>query len=204
MPSLAWISQAIAAEGDGMKSLILIASLGAVTTVPAFGQTSAHGEPVTALYQVPRSIEMTAQGFVANVAQRGIGEVAVGRLASGKSRNTDVRGFSDKMVLDHSKANDELKAFADRKHLIFPADTDAKHKDEYERLNSLSRTVFDKAYVAAMIRDHEESVAECKRQVSINDDSEVRAWAARILPTLEGHLREAKALSEKLNYTRTP
>ena len=50
------------------------------------------------------------------------GETAkVGKLASQKASDPQVKGFADQMVIDYSKANDNLKPIADAGGAAWPA-----------------------------------------------------------------------------------
>ena len=48
-------------------------------------------------------------------AEGGMAEVELGRLAVEKASNDDVKKFGQRMVDDHSKANEELKEIAAKK-----------------------------------------------------------------------------------------
>src|SRR6187402_3719502 len=50
--------------------------------------------------------------FAVDAANGGMAEVALGKLAQTKATNAKVKEFADMMVMDHSKANDELMALA--------------------------------------------------------------------------------------------
>jgi putative membrane protein len=50
-------------------------------------------------------------------AKGGMMEVAMGKLASEQGQSADVKKFGERMVTDHSKANDELKSIAKKKAL---------------------------------------------------------------------------------------
>src|SRR4051794_35989548 len=56
--------------------------------------------------------------FVKKAAQDGMTEVEVGKLALTKSQDPAVRGFAQKMVDDHSKANAELAQIAAAKGVM--------------------------------------------------------------------------------------
>src|SRR3954471_11179493 len=80
----------------------------------------------------------TDQAWVMNVAKDGMAEVELGRLAADKASNADVKKFGQRMVDDHTKANDELKMIASSKNITLPTAVDAKHKATADRLSKLS------------------------------------------------------------------
>jgi putative membrane protein len=48
------------------------------------------------------------KAFVTKAAKGNFAEVELGKLASQRSHNPDVKAFGEQMVTDHSKANDNL------------------------------------------------------------------------------------------------
>ena len=87
--------------------------------------------------------------FAENAAKGGMMEVAWGRQAASKAQNNDVKQFGNRMVTDHSKANDELKSIASKKGIKLPsAEPSANFKT-------------DKAYMDMMVSDHEKDLAAC-------------------------------------------
>jgi putative membrane protein len=136
--------------------------------------------------------------FVMEAAQGGMAEVALGRLAADKASNDRVKQFGQRMVADHSKANDELKALAQTKSISIPMDLDAKHKATQDRLSKLSGAAFDRAYIQEMVADHKKDVADFRKESQSGKDSEVKAWAAKTLPTLEEHSKMVQDISSSL------
>src|SRR5690242_4592748 len=55
------------------------------------------------------SLSSADKRFAENAAKGGMMEVAMGREAASKAQNNDVKQFGNRMVTDHSKANNELK-----------------------------------------------------------------------------------------------
>ena len=55
------------------------------------------------------------QTFIKEAADGGLAEVELGQLAVEKSSNEEVKGFAQRMVEDHGKANENLKQLAARK-----------------------------------------------------------------------------------------
>jgi putative membrane protein len=136
--------------------------------------------------------------FAMNVAKDGMAEVELGKLAVEKAANADVKKFGQRMVDDHSKANDELKALAATKNITLPAAPDAAQKAEHDKLMKLSGAAFDRAYMQAMVQGHMKAVASFKRESQTGKDAEIKAFAAKTLPTLEDHLKMAQTTDHEV------
>lgn len=130
--------------------------------------------------------------WVMKVANGGLAEVELGKLAQSQGSSEAVKQFGKRMVDDHSKANEELSQIASRKGITLPTSLDAKHQATRDRLAKLSGAAFDRAYMDDMVKDHREDVAEFKKEASNGQDSDVKAFAAKTLPTLEDHLKMAE------------
>lgn len=136
--------------------------------------------------------------FMTKAAQGGMAEVELGRMAAGKAQNADVKKFAQKMIEDHSNANTELKSLATKKGVTLPSDVGAEHKATMEKLKALSGAEFDKAYVAAMVEDHKKTVAEFEKESTGGGEADVKAFAAKALPTLKMHLEMIQAMQAKM------
>jgi putative membrane protein len=133
--------------------------------------------------------------FVMEAARGGMAEVELGKLASEKAQSEQVKQFGQRMEKDHGQANDELKSLAQQKNITLPTELDAKHKATQERLSKLSGAQFDRAYMQEMLQDHRKDVNEFRKESQSGKDPDVKAWAAKTLPTLEEHLRLAQSTS---------
>lgn len=130
--------------------------------------------------------------FMADAAADGMAEVALGKLAAEKASQKEVKDFAKMMVDDHTKANAELKSLAEKKAVKLPAEPKPAHKAVEARLARLSGAAFDKAYMAAMVKDHRKAVDMFTRQSNGAADDDLQAWATRTLPALKHHLEEAQ------------
>ncbi len=136
--------------------------------------------------------------FVSKAGMGGLAEVQMGNLALQKASNADVKAFGQRMVTDHSKANEELQQLATAKGAALPTELTGEMKDTYDHLNSLSGAEFDKAYMKHMVEDHEKDVAEFDKASTSATDADVKGWAGKTLPTLQSHLQNAKDVAKKL------
>jgi putative membrane protein len=132
--------------------------------------------------------------FVQKAAAGGLAEVAAGTLAQKKGNNDRVKQFGAHMVEDHSKANDELKALAAAKKIEVPSTPDAEHRQALAKLEAASGAAFDRAYRAQMVADHQKTIALFEQQAKNGQDADLKAFAAKTLPSLREHLKMAQTL----------
>ena len=71
----------------------------------------------------------------------------------------------------------------------------------YEALSALSGNAFDRAYMWAVIKDHEHCVSEFRREVQMGKDAEVKAFASKILGIVENHLKMADSTDAIVRLT---
>jgi putative membrane protein len=141
---------------------------------------------------------MSDREFLMEAASGGRLEVELGNLATQRAASDAVRQFGQRMAVDHGKANTELAALAARKGVQLPQSLMAKHAAVRDRLASLSGPEFDRAYMQEMVRDHNEDVAAFQREAQSGTDPDVKAWAARTLPTLQQHLAMAQSVNTQV------
>lgn len=138
------------------------------------------------------------QQFILTAAQGGMAEVELGKLASQKASSSQVKAFGERMVNDHSKADDQLKGIAQQKGVQLPERLDSHHQAMVDRLSKLNGPAFDKAYVKMMVHDHEKDVSEFKHESEAAQDPQVKTFAGDTLKTIQSHLDEARSLQGQL------
>jgi putative membrane protein len=141
--------------------------------------------------------------FVKEAAVGGMEEVQLGQLAAQKATDPDVKNFGQKMVDDHSKANDQLKQVASQKGITVPSSLPASKQKDVDKLNKLNGAAFDKAYVSMMVQDHKKDVAEFKKESTKAKDTDVKGFASSTLPTLQDHLKMITDISAKMHPTKS-
>lgn len=136
--------------------------------------------------------------FAMKAAQGGMAEVQLGQLAAQKATSADVKAFGQQMVDDHSKANDRLKSVAAQENMTLPATLDAKDQALYTKLQNLSGADFDKTYVKAMVKDHQEDVKEFQKELDKGKDPQIKNFASQTLPVLQQHLSKIQSIQSSM------
>jgi putative membrane protein len=130
--------------------------------------------------------------FVEKAAVDGLAEVELAKLAQKQAQSPAVKEFADRMVKDHSKANDDLKPLAESKNVVLPSAPDRSHRREMDSLAKKSGADFDKAYMDHMLKDHKKDVKAFQDEAKSGKDPDIKNFAASTLPTLEEHLKMAQ------------
>lgn len=133
--------------------------------------------------------------FIIDAAHGGMAEVRLGELALRRSTSPEVKRFAQQMIEEHSRANQELMRIAKQKGVTPPA-TPGKYEAAMKRLMQLSGESFDRAYMnEAGVNSHLESAAVYQRQAELGQDPDLKAFATRILPRVQGHLEMAATMT---------
>jgi putative membrane protein len=141
--------------------------------------------------------------FIEDASQGNLSEIALGRLAVQRAQNDQVKTYGAKLVADHTKAEESLKALASKRDVKLPSKLDTS-KTPLGRLESATTEKFDAEYLDNAIKDHEKDVAEFKHQAEAASDPELKSWVRHTLPVLEKHLSLAKDLEKKLKLREAP
>lgn len=129
------------------------------------------------------------QTFLKESSQAGLMEVQMGRLAAQKGQSSQVRQLGQKLVQDHSKANQELKLLAAQKQIVLPTDLKTEHQAMISHLKSLEGAEFDEAFKKHALEHHQEDVQKFQTASQQAADSDVKAFAQKTLPVLQQHLK---------------
>ena len=136
--------------------------------------------------------------FAVAAANGGMAEVELGQLAQQKAANAKVKDFGAMMVTDHTKANDEMKALAKTKGITLPVAIDTDEQKVKDDLSAKSSADFDKAYVSNMIDDHKKDIKEFEDASKNCKDADLKAFAAKTLPTLKMHLDAIQKIHDSM------
>lgn len=131
--------------------------------------------------------------FVEAAARGGEAEVQLGKLAAQRAESPAVKQFGQRMVDDHSKADEKLQQVASSKDITLPSDMDAATRLEYDKLQKLTGSQFDREYMKTMVSDHRKDVQAFQKERRSARDNDVKAFAAATLPTVEEHLKLAQS-----------
>jgi len=219
-------------------SVILTAAVWYGASAPAHAQTTQDQTYSSA------NTTNTSDPFLAKAMESNAAEIELGRMAESKSTDPRVKALAEMMVRDHTNALNRLNQMTAGNSNPMPnGGTDSstamtsriplsrEHQEMRDRLSQLSGDDFDRAYVDAMVREHQTDVREFEREAktaSSTDTStnivtdqntairekpepgapplnQTDAVIARdMLPTLRMHLQHAEMLQQRFGSSGTP
>ena len=150
------------------------------------------------LLGVAANMAVAAQGdnFVDEASAKGLAEIETAKLALEKGTSEDVKTFAQKMIDDHTKANQELAEIAGQNE-------DLKLSDEAALMDKAKAMIlkmrdgenFDQAYANNQVVAHEQTIELFRSYIEQGDNADLKAFAQSPLPKLEQHLEHAKQLA---------
>ena len=132
--------------------------------------------------------------FWAEAARGGSAEIAMARLALTKAAAPTVKSFAQKLIDEHTVINQQLTALAAAKKVALPTDMTNRDELSISTLKALSGKEFDAEFIKQMIKGHELAVMLFRRAAASETDGELKAFAVKNLPTLQEHLKAARAM----------
>jgi putative membrane protein len=142
------------------------------------------------------ALAQTAQDFATKVAISDMFEIQSSQLALSKQPDADTKPFAEKMVQDHQKTSNELKALVDggKVKATLPTALDAEHQNLLDDLKAKNGKDFDQSYDQVQLKAHRDAVALFEAYAETGDNSDLKSWAGQTLP----HLKEHLSMAEKL------
>jgi predicted outer membrane protein len=142
--------------------------------------------------------EVNPNAFLADAYRDGLFEIQLSQSALSKTANGNVQNFAQRMIDDHTKANQDITRLAEQKGVTLPSDLSPDQQAISNELSALTGREFDKAYMDINEFAHQKDVIAFKRQAQSGKDKDVRDFASATLPTLSSHLAAARSLNDML------
>lgn len=185
-----------------LLSTLFVFAFGAAMTLTAVAQENKTSTPEdknpngTAMSSKESArVSMADKTFIKKAAQGGLAEVELGKLATEKASNEEVKKFGQRMVDDHTKMLDDLKQLAQSKGVELPGSPGMGDKAHELGLRSKSGKDFDKEYMSEMVKDHEKDVKETADLAQKVKDPELKSAIEKAHGKIQQHLAMAKQVT---------
>ena len=185
-----------ASGGGGGLGLGLV--IGLVALLGLGGCTPPRAPPAEASptrTDAPRLLSDADRVFVLAAAGAGLYQLEAARLAEQHTRDPRVRNYAAMMQQQYSLANDELRALARSRGVVWPATLPPARQAVLTALAALVPEFFDRRYVEQTgVADHQADLQLFEAAGRALEDAALRQWALRRVPVLQHHLAEAQKL----------
>lgn len=132
------------------------------------------------------------------------GEIEAGKLAASNAKDAKVKKFAAMMVKHHSDAQKKEEALA-KKAKMTPADSPtaaalaSQNESVGSTLKGLKGADFDKAYIDAQVKGHQDALATIDdKLMPAVQSADLKSAITSFRPTVEAHLKEAKEIQATL------
>lgn len=135
----------------------------------------------------------STQDFVTEAAASDMFEIQSSQLAESKGDAT-AKTFAAKMIADHTKTTTELKGMVQdgKAKATLPSGMSSSQQSMLDKLKGLNGDDFNKQYKSDQVSAHKDAVSLFERYAKGGENSSLKAWADKTLPTLRDHLKMAQ------------
>jgi putative membrane protein len=160
---------------------------------PALAQSAGEKTGVNSVL----GISPSTPDFVKEVATSDLFEIQSSTLAQQKG-NAAEKSFAGQMITDHTKTSTELKQLVNsgKVKADVPTVLDSSHQSKLDKLKDASGKDFNSDYASDQVSAHKDAVSLFERYAKGGDNSDLKDWAGKTLPTLKHHLEMAEGLKD--------
>lgn len=126
--------------------------------------------------------------FMTKAASGGMLEVQLGQAVAKSAVSPQAKMVAQRMVTDHTKINNEMKAMAAKMNVTLPTTLGSDAQDVYKDVTEKKGIAMDKEYLSKMVDDHKDDIKAFEEASTKAASPELKAFAAQTLPTLREHL----------------
>lgn len=174
-------------RGDDKPDVVVESVPGGGT--PANPATVAEGEAPPAT---------TAAGFVTRASLSDMYEIESSRLALERSQSPEVKAFAQRMIDEHSRMSNQLKAAIAQAGLPAqpPTVLDGERAELIRGLREASASDFNDKYIDQQTEAHENALNLFRDFANNGDNEQLKKLAAAGAPMIENHLQTVRALDK--------
>jgi putative membrane protein len=162
---------------------------------------SIYGIALAALVIAPAAAQSANQEdlrYLRQSLQTNNAEIATANEALQKSTNYGVRQMALLMIHDHTVMNRQMRPTADSLGVhITDGQMTAPQRQLADQLRALDGDAFDRSYIAAMVRGHEEALNETRKEAAQSQFPALKDAAQKLTYVIQQHLEMAQNLAQQ-------
>ncbi|MGH7713295.1 MAG: DUF4142 domain-containing protein [Gemmatimonadaceae bacterium] len=159
--------------------------------------------PVTLLAQEGKNTVIDDAAIVGIFDAANTWDITTGSLATKKARRADVREFGAMLARDHEQVRQQGRDLAKKLGVTpTPVAKDfalrKSHEDALQRLNGLTGTAFDRAFLEHEVAYHKAVIdAVTSTFLPAIQNAELKGFVQKVAPAFQAHMLAAQQLLEK-------
>jgi putative membrane protein len=139
--------------------------------------------------------------FLVTAAKTDMTEAHEGQMAENQAVRPDVKAFAKTLVDDHTASYTQLSELAAKTGVAIPKGINVGQNRAVVQLVHLKGDRFDRQFTTDEIAGHRQMLATFKREAKQARDADVKAYATKMIPTLEKHLQLAEQCAKPAKHT---
>jgi putative membrane protein len=144
------------------------------------------------------STNNAAMTFATTAGPANLFEIQSSQLALKQTQTSDVTAFAQRMITDHTKAGQDMDAALKSDNIAAPAPALTQdQQQQMSQLQGLKGQDFDKAYIQAQVKAHDDAVDLFQNYSQSGPDGALKTFATKTLPVLKTHQQMIHKLAGK-------
>jgi putative membrane protein len=143
-----------------------------------------------AVAPAPPALAAVDQTFANAAASSDATEIQAAQLAKTKTKVRRITQFADRMIADHTKTTQQLTTILQSKGA-----TPTATPGDLSALQAETGRKFDRDYMRGQVTAHIAAVKLFQDEIANGQDADVKSFAQATLPTIQDHLKMARAIS---------
>ena len=175
-------------------------ALGLVACGPSNPAAEAHNATEVAVDEnstvVTTEVDSGVINFVEKATLSNMFEIESAKLALERSKVQPIKDYAQAIIDAHTASSSELAPLASAALVTAPTQLDSGFQSQLKQLQDASVADFDDRYLDQQTEVHENTASLLKDFSANGKDAQLQAFALKMLPIVEAHLTQAKALDD--------
>lgn len=175
-------------------------ALGLVACGPSNPAAEAHNATEVAVDEnstvATTEVDAGVINFVEKATLSNMFEIESAKLALERSKVQPIKDYAQAILDAHTASSSELAPLASAALVTAPTQLDSGFQSQLKQLQDASVEDFDDRYLDQQTEVHENTASLLKDFSANGKDAQLQAFALKMLPIVEAHLTQAKALDD--------
>ena len=147
------------------------------------------------------SLSNVDKQFLVTVARMDMTEAHEGQMAQSRATRADVKDYAKTVVDDHTASYSQVSQLAAKTGATIPTGINVGRNQTIVQLVHMKGDHFDRQFANDEVTAERQSLAVYQREAKNGRDPDVKAYASKMIPTIEKHLQTAERCAKPVGRT---